>query len=60
MTGQLHIVRDLDIDPAGVEELIGALEDDFGIDMPLARVAGVETVDDLVATVVALTRAPPT
>ncbi len=58
ITGRHRVVYDLSLDSAEVEELIGALEDDFGIDMPLACAAAIVTVDDLVAAVVALTRIP--
>lgn len=58
ITGRLRVVYDLDLESTEVEELIGGLEDDFGIDMPLACAAAIVTVDDLVAAVVALTRTP--
>ncbi|MDE2148315.1 MAG: acyl carrier protein [Gammaproteobacteria bacterium] len=56
INGDTHIVRDLEIDSLAVMNFILALEEEFDISMPLERIAEVETVDDLVATVAALTQ----
>ncbi|TAM11451.1 MAG: acyl carrier protein [Nevskiaceae bacterium] len=54
VTDDTHIVRDLEIDSLAVMNLTLALEDEFDISMPLERVAEVETVHDLIATVAEL------
>ncbi|HEU0197880.1 MAG TPA: acyl carrier protein [Nevskiaceae bacterium] len=54
ITGETHIVRDLEIDSLAVMNLILVLEDEFDISMPLDRVADIVTVDDLVSTVASL------
>lgn len=51
LSGNTNIVRDLSLDSLAVMNFILDVEDEFDISMPLDRVAGVETVDELTRVV---------
>lgn len=51
ISGSTNIVRDLGLDSLAIMNFILELEDEFDISMPLDRIAGIETVDDLAGVV---------
>lgn len=55
--GSTQIVQDLGLDSLAVMNLMLALEDHFDISIPLDQVAEIVTVDDLIESVVSLTKA---
>ena len=51
VTGDTHIMRDLNLDSLAVMDFMLTLEDRFDIVISLEKVAEVETLDDLVGVV---------
>jgi acyl carrier protein len=51
LTSDTRIVDDLELDSLAVMNFVMAVEDRYDISIPLDRIAEVETVADLVATV---------
>ena len=54
ITGDSHIMRDLDLDSVKVMELMMEIEDHFDISVPLNTLPNVQTVNDLVFEIMKL------
>ncbi|HET7335080.1 MAG TPA: acyl carrier protein [Rhizomicrobium sp.] len=56
LSDETNIVRDLGLDSVAVMDFVMEIEDRLDISVPLDRIAEVETIGDLVATVSQLKR----
>lgn len=54
ITAETNVVRDLGLDSLAVMNFVMVLEDKFDVSIPLDRIAEIETVGDLAATIRAL------
>ncbi len=59
VTPATSVTRDLGLDSLAVMNFVLTLEETFDVSIPMDRIAGVETIEDLVATIRSLKKDAP-